>query len=102
MRYGISEEDLDLIVNEIKQHLGNTLSPKLYIYGSRVKGTARKFSDIDLLLIAEKYDESTLKQIDFDELDVPYKVDFVLGKNLYSEYKDEIFFTHEITRFMIV
>lgn len=90
MKYGISKKHLTLIIDEIKKNLGKTYSPKLYIYGSRVKGGFRPYSDIDLLLKSENYDEKALVKIDFDSLDIPYKVDFVLEKNLYSKYRDEI------------
>ena len=91
MKFGLSEKDISIIKNEIKKNLGSTKYPKLYIYGSRVKGNARDFSDIDLLLKADSYDIKALSNIDFSELDVPYKVDFVLDKDLFEAYRKEIF-----------
>lgn len=91
MIYGVPESDLQLIINEIKQKLGNTIEPKLYIYGSRAKASYRPFSDIDLLLTAKVFDEVSLERCDFESLNTPYKVDFVLEKNLYLPYKEEIF-----------
>lgn len=91
MKYGISSEHLEQILLEIKSHLGNTSKPEVYIYGSRVKGNHRQYSDIDILLKADKYDEDELGKIDFTELDIPYKVDFVLDRELYEAYKEEIY-----------
>jgi predicted nucleotidyltransferase len=77
MRFGLSEEDISKILNEISSHLGTIKNPLIYIYGSRVKGNHRKYSDIDILLCADKYDEIALKKIDFGLLNIPYKVDFL-------------------------
>lgn len=46
--YCLLEEGFKSIIKEILNNLGDTKSLKLYVYGSRVKGTAREFSDIDL------------------------------------------------------
>lgn len=90
MSFGISDSELNLITNEIKKNLGSTKNPKLFIYGSRVKGNHREFSDIDILLEADSYDEELLSKIDFPDLDTVYKVDFVLGKDLFDGYREEI------------
>lgn len=91
MKYGISSQHLEQILLEIKSHLGKTSNPEVYIYGSRVKGNHRQYSDIDILLKADSYDEEELSKIDFTELDIPYKVDFVLDRDLYEPYKEEIY-----------
>lgn len=90
MKFGVPESDFKNIINEIQKNLGKTKAPKVFIYGSRVKGNAREFSDIDLLLVAQEYDEDALNKIEFEALDTPYKVDFVLDKNLFEKYREEI------------
>jgi predicted nucleotidyltransferase len=90
MKFGLNSTIINEIKNEIFDHLGSTKNPKIFIYGSRAKGNFRTYSDIDLLLYADEYDFNELEKIDFDKLDIPYKVDFVLEKNLYPAYKDEI------------
>ena len=90
MNFGLGKDDIQKIKSEIFNHIGSTSNPKIYIYGSRVKGNHREFSDIDLLLEADSYDEEALSQIDFTELDIPYKVDFVLSKDLFEGYRSEI------------
>lgn len=90
MKFGITNKDLSLIIHEIKKNLGSTKKPQLFLYGSRAKGNNRKFSDIDLLLKAESFDEASLSKIDFSELDISYKIDLVLDKYLYEAYRDEI------------
>lgn len=90
MRFGLSNIDISKILKEIKDNLGSTSNPHIYIYGSRVKGNHRDFSDIDLLLMADSFDDESISKIDFEELDTPYKVDFVLDKDLFEAYREEI------------
>ena len=90
MNHGVPPEDMSLIVNEIAGHLGASKNVQIYLYGSRAKGTFRPYSDIDILVKAEIYDESSLDQIDFSDLDTPYKIDFVLWKDLFEGYRSEV------------
>lgn len=90
MNFGLSSSDIDSIKEEVTKNLGATVNAKIYIYGSRVKGNHREFSDIDLLLKADSYDIDSLSKIDFEKLDTPYKVDFVLDKDLFEGYREEI------------
>jgi len=53
---------------------------KIFIFGSRATGKARKFSDYDVGIIGEKPVEwKTLSLIDevFEESDIPFKIDLV-------------------------
>lgn len=90
MRFGLTDSEIHSILDEIEKNLGETSNPQVFIYGSRVKGTHRKFSDIDILLCASELDRNSLSRVDFQALDIPYKVDFVLEPDLYSEYREEI------------
>ena len=49
-----------------------------YVFGSRVKGTSHKFSDLDLLYF-EEIPPKVLSQLEeeFEESDLPFKVDLV-------------------------
>lgn len=52
----------------------------VWAFGSRVKGTAKKFSDLDLAIISEKplsLEISASLSDSFSECDLPYKVDVV-------------------------
>lgn len=91
MKYGMNPADFNVIIEEIVNNLGNTKNAKAFVYGSRVKGTARPFSDIDILLKADSYDKKALSRIDFTELNTPYKVDFVLDEDLFEAYRNEIY-----------
>lgn len=70
-------------ISEIKQIIYHSLDKKKYkafIFGSRVIGRARKFSDIDIGIMGKKSLEenilSKLKQ-EFEDSDIPYTVDIV-------------------------
>lgn len=71
----LEDRYLDL-VREIVHRLAPNCEVR--IFGSRVRGTARKYSDIDLALVGTKKlpDQiiSELKQA-FSESDLPYRVD---------------------------
>jgi predicted nucleotidyltransferase len=53
---------------------------EVWVFGSRVKGAARKFSDLDLAVLGETplslISLATLAD-DFDDSDLPFKVDVV-------------------------
>ncbi len=66
---------------------------KVILYGSRAKGNYRNGSDIDLTLIGNDIDLSTLMKIEneLDDLLLPYKIDLsILNKIENSELKDHI------------
>lgn len=90
MKTGLSVEAKNLLKEIIKKHLGTTKNPIIYLYGSRAKGNYRKYSDIDILLVADEYDRASLSKIDFRDTDLPYKVDFILEPDIYGPYRDEI------------
>ncbi len=61
---------------------------RFYVFGSRAKGNAKPFSDIDLCFfdnIPER--EILLLEEEFEESDLPYKVDLVNGQTCDPEFK---------------
>jgi predicted nucleotidyltransferase len=65
----------------IKQILQTQLPNAEYrVFGSRIKNTARPYSDIDIALVSpEKISLATLSLLEekFSESDLPYKVDLI-------------------------
>jgi len=57
---------------------------KVILYGSRARGDHKKTSDIDLTMIGENLNSSTLAQVEsaIDDLLLPYKVDISLFKDI--------------------
>mgnify|MGYP000529987246 FL=1 len=79
-------------LTEIKSILQANLARniKIYAFGSRAKGTARKHSDLDLLLKAESpIPLQTLYSLqeDFEESDIPYRIDISDWNKISDEFK---------------
>lgn len=73
----ISPKDLETVKNILKKHVPEY---EVRAFGSRVKWTAGKSSDLDLVLMTDK-PLPTLRMADlkeeFSESDLPFKVDVV-------------------------
>ena len=81
----------------IRQILTKYLSPEteIWVFGSRAKGTARPFSDLDLVINANHHPLSirVMTQLldEFEESDLPYKVDIVDWNTVDNEFKTLIY-----------
>ena len=64
---------------------------KFYAYGSRVKGTARKFSDLDLCY-REEIPNEVIYQIkeELEESDLPFIVELVNWKHMRPQFQELI------------
>jgi predicted nucleotidyltransferase len=64
---------------------------RFYAYGSRVKGTARKYSDLDLCY-QEEIPLSILSQIreEFEESNLPFEVELVNWKHMRPQFREAI------------
>jgi type I restriction enzyme S subunit len=75
----LEECHLGRICAILGQYLNNRAGcVRVYVYGSRAKGTAHKFSDVDLAIESERpIDRQTLSELRnaFAESDLPYAVD---------------------------
>ena len=76
----------------LKKYLPN--GTKVWIFGSRVKKTKKKYSDLDLAIDMnhQKLSIKLLSQLDhaFDESDLPYKVDIVDWNDLDNSFREMI------------
>lgn len=83
MRYGIKEEQWDMLSNIFAK---NPKIEKVLLYGSRAKGTYKPFSDVDITLVGD--DLSTTDLADtmnaIDDLLLPYMFDISLYQKLKS------------------
>lgn len=67
-----------LIKQTVQKYLGNDV--KIFLFGSRVTGTNRQWSDVDVGIITkEKIPGSKMVEIEYElsESDIPYLVDVV-------------------------
>lgn len=82
---------LQTILQILQQHLPN--QSNVWVFGSRVTGTAKKFSDIDLLIdAAEPLSLGLMARLayDFEESDLPYKVDLVDWTAIDESFRNRI------------
>lgn len=84
MKYGLSEDTYNKINTIIKKY--NNYS--FIIFGSRARDEYKKQSDIDIAIYGDvtKKDEFNILN-DFDQLDIPYKIDLVF---MYKLTKKEL------------
>ena len=77
IEFDIQPDELDIVKNILKTYVPNY---SVWAFGSRVKGAARKYSDLDLAIITEKpLGISTyvdLKEA-FSESDLVWRVDIL-------------------------
>ena len=94
MKLGITEKEHNIILNILKEYFDKYA---FYYYGSRIKGTFNKTSDLDILIKGNQ--EMPLKNLvelkeKFDESKLPYIVNFTdynnIDDNFYSLIKDDL------------
>jgi predicted nucleotidyltransferase len=74
----LKSEHLSIVKNILRLHLPS--SSKVWLFGSRSTGNAKKFSDIDLLIdtgFIIPLKKITELNLAFEESNLPYKVDIV-------------------------
>lgn len=87
----------DKYLDEIKEILKRFIpesDAEFYIFGSRVKGKAKKYSDIDIAITCGErvFDDSIRIPLEkfFEETTIPYKVDIVDLNSITQNFKDNI------------
>ena len=85
----------ELLMNKQDQKILERILKKypyqFYAYGSRTKGTARKYSDLDICY-QENIPSYVLVEIekDLEESNLPFVVELVAWKNMNSEFQELI------------
>lgn len=90
-RLDISPDHLKIIKEILKRHLQSTAVT--WAFGSRVTGKAKKFSDLDLVIDAgEPLSLDILSRLafDFEESDLPYKVDIIDWNTISEQFRNII------------
>ena len=76
---------------EMLKQILNKYSYHFYAYGSRVKGTARELSDLDLCYYDNISDSVVFKiEEEFKESDLPFFVELVGWKDMRKEFQELI------------
>ncbi len=82
-----TEKELNIIRNILSKYVPNS---QIRVFGSRINGKAKKFSDIDLAIFSDKkLDMLTLSLIenDFEDCDLPYRVEILDWNSISPEFK---------------
>lgn len=91
MKIDIKPEHYKIVQSILKKHLPE--DTKVFVFGSRAKNCARVFSDLDLLLHANTpLSMQILANLafDFEESDLPYKVDLVDWMRITEAFRNNI------------
>jgi uncharacterized protein len=86
----VEAEDLETVKCILREKVPGH---EVWAFGSRVRGTARKFSDLDLAIIASKRlpDDQLLElRQAFSDSNLPFKVDLVDWSSITEEFKTRI------------
>jgi len=78
VRLDLSPEHQRIVLQVLTEHL--PLGCKVWVFGSRASGRARRYSDLDLATDAGRrltLDEAAILREAFEECDLPYPVDVV-------------------------
>jgi len=82
----LSEQELDLVKNILGRYIRK--EQEAYIYGSRVKNTNTKYSDIDIMLIGKRLPDVEMLMLKeaFSESNLPYRVDVQNKANVENKF----------------
>jgi uncharacterized protein len=85
-------------LNLVKEILTKHIPDKtVWVYGSRIKGSAHEGSDLDLVIMNDTSNEqlSSLRSA-FSESNLPILIDLFSWSEIPNEFRNEIEETHEI------
>ena len=85
----VSETHLGMLVGLIGRHLPGV---EAWAYGSRVKGKARRTSDLDLVVFSSPEKRSAVEDLReaFEESDIPFIVDLHVWDDLPESFHAQI------------
>jgi uncharacterized protein len=78
----LTEKERTVVLAILKKY------PKTVLFGSRIKGTSKKFSDLDVVIKDDLKDyEYVLLREEFEKSDLPFKVDLVNYRRADDNFK---------------
>lgn len=94
----IRSDHLEIVKQILEKHLAGY---EVWAFGSRITGKAKKFSDLDLVVITTKplptLTIALLKE-NFSESDLPFKVDVLDWSTISDEFKRRIKQKYEVIK----
>lgn len=92
----LSKENLRLVRDILAAYVPNR---PVYVFGSRVQGNHKPYSDLDLAIISKMpLDLSVLAELSdaFIQSDLPFKVDIIDWASIDKEFQDIILQNYEV------
>lgn len=85
----LEQKYIDFIKETVSNHLKDY---KLYLFGSRVKNKAKKYSDIDIAIDSAEFTPEKKSQLEFifEDSTIPYEVDIVDLNKITEKFKELI------------
>ncbi|MBE9111856.1 nucleotidyltransferase domain-containing protein [Nodosilinea sp. LEGE 07298] len=85
----LTPQQRQIILALVQKHLPDTT---VWAYGSRVRGTARPHSDLDLVAFATPQQQGTIADLQeaLDESDLPFRVDLLGWHELPEQFHQTI------------
>ena len=83
----VTYEEMSIVLSIIKNYAEDC---EVLVFGSRLKGTNKPFSDLDLAFICnDKLDlkKFSILKLKFEESDLPYRVDIIDYNRVSKEFK---------------
>jgi uncharacterized protein len=92
-RFGLTDSQIQAVKGILQRRLGDRKELRIWVFGSRARGTQRPYSDLDLLVEAtphlSKSERDSLMEA-FEESELPFKVDLVLAEELLAAYHSQV------------
>ena len=87
---GLSQKEFEFLMHAFEPLM--TAGARLYLFGSRARGSQQKFSDIDVLIEPETVSRAQISEISdsLEQSNFPYKVDMVMISELAEAYKSSV------------
>ncbi len=91
----LNDEQLENIRELLAQHIPHV---GVWAYGSRVKGTSNKKSDLDLVAFINKTQRLKIGELRdaFDESSLPFRVDLFIWEDIPSEFQEQIKICYQV------
>lgn len=85
----LSEKHRTMVHALLARHLPDT---EVWAYGSRVKGTAKPWSDLDLVVFAGSEQKNAVADLReaFEESDLPFRIDLLVWDEIPETFRENI------------
>ena len=85
----LSPGHLDVVQKLLQSHLAGV---EIWAYGSRVKGNARRYSDLDLVAFITRDHAAQLNELRhaFEDSDLPFRVDLFAWEEIPESFHSQI------------